>query len=130
WDPGAKQPGVHRARADMHVVDVYAVDADDGGTAVDEPIGCFGGEIGMFAEIGLAAPVTIPAGVNKHCLPFDRAAVEGGSIDGKAILPRSANDEAGVIRERSELEFGEVGAVGVAVKRAVEVGAGVGDHVD
>src|SRR4029078_5260884 len=91
-----------------------------------KPVSGFGIEVGMLAEISVGAPIAVPPGVHQHRLARDLAAFEGVGADREAILPRAADDDARHVGERSELELGQVGAIGVTVERAVEIGAGVG----
>ena len=63
---------MHRPRADVHVVDVAAVDADQRGAVLDQPVGRVRGQERMLAEIGVGAPVPVPAGVDQHRLAARR----------------------------------------------------------
>ena len=80
-DVGAEQPGVHRPRPHMHIVDIAAVDPDQHRAVLGQPIGGGGGQVGMLAEISVAAPMAVPAGVDEHRFAPNFAPVEsGGSI--------------------------------------------------
>src|SRR6185369_5739195 len=103
---------------------------DHGGPVFKKPIGRFGGEVRMLAEISITLPVTVPSGVNEHGLARNIAALERGWADGKSLLPRLANDDTWNVGDRLEHEFGEIRAVRISVERTVEICAGVGDHVD
>ena len=84
----------------------------------------------MVAEIGVGPPMPVPAGVDQHRLALDVEALEARGVDREAVLPRLADDDPGQSRRAIEREAGKVLAIGIAVERAVEIGAGVGDHVD
>ncbi len=130
-DAGGEQFAMDGARAGEGVVDVVAVDADERRALCDEPLcGGGGGEEGVIVEIKVGALVTVPAGVDQHRLAANRKALEIGRVGGKALLERLAKNDRIKVGERLQRQRGKVVAVGIAVERAVDVGADIGDHVD
>ncbi len=78
--------------------------------------------------VALGAPVLRPTRVHEHCPSSD---VEPGELLLVDLLRSGRVDQhARDSGDASEVEAGQVVTVGEAVKRGVEVGAGVGHHVD
>ena len=99
------------------------------GAPFDEQLGgCLSEERVARVAVELGPPVLRPAGVHEDGAARDVLAVEERCVDflDAAGLDEDARDGGNA----GEVEAGEVVAVGEAVERSVEVGAGVGDHVD
>ena len=69
----------------------------------------------------------VPAGLDQHRLAGDVEALERVRIDRHRA---GADDEAGQRGKLSRSKRGEIGAVRIAMEGRVEIGAGIGDHVD
>ena len=110
------------------VVDIVAVDADQPGAALGEQPRRGFGEEGVALRIGVGAPVPVPAGVDQHRLAGDVEAFE--RVRRRPPAPRRGRRGRAATASCSSVEPGEIGAVGVAVEGRVEIGAGIGDHVD
>src|SRR5215510_7924492 len=84
----------------------------------------------MALEVALGSPVDVPAGVEEHGLAADVESGEGRRIDRTTRSARRADHDTRKVGQGLEREPREVATIRVAVKRAVEVRAGVRDHVD
>ena len=124
-----QQDRVDRPFAGAGVVDVDGIDAHHRCAAFDEQLGGTLSEVRVArVAVALGSPVLRPAGVHEHRPTGDVEPVEVLLAD---LLRTCRLDENTWDRgHASEVEAGEVVAVGEAVERSVEVGAGVGDHVD
>src|SRR5205807_2270293 len=112
------------------VVDVQRVDADQHGTGPGEPGGGLGGQVGVSLKIRVGPPVDVPAGGDQDRLAAHVQGAEGGGVDGPAAGERPAHRDGVEVGQLFEGQLRQVLAVGVAVEGRVEVGAGVGDHLD
>ena len=87
------------------------------------------GEVRVAAgAVGVRAPVAVPAGAHDD----GGAAQRPGPANASAPMagPAASTTTPGTPATASSGRSAEVAAVGEAVERRVEVGAGVGDHVD
>jgi len=84
----------------------------------------------MAFEILIRAPVRSPAGVNQDCLASQLNAFKGGFINSSLALALCSYNFAIQIRERRQFKLGQILASLISMKRTVEIGAGVGDHLD
>src|SRR5690606_1984237 len=78
-------------------------------------------------SVVLSAPVTVPAGGEQDGLTFEADAVQCLDPD---LLFGHRETQTRQVRYELQREVGEVEAVGVPVKRRVQVGPGIGNHVD
>ena len=102
-------------------VDVHRVDADQGNAGLDEPIGRLLRQVRVRGvAVGVGPPVPIPPGREQDGAP-------GHVLVGQV---RPFDHQPGNVHHPGQVEPAEVMAVGVPVERRVEVGAGVGHHVD
>src|SRR5690348_14733097 len=81
----------------------------------------------IAARVFVSTPVLVPACVDQHGLVAHVDSVENTSID---LLIFAMHDNAIEVRDRIEIEAGEILATRVAVERTVEIRAGVRDHLD
>src|SRR4051794_28544824 len=84
----------------------------------------------MAFEILIRAPVHVPTGMDEESFAAQRAEIDFEGLNRAARALCLAGDDAIEIRQRLELKLGQVFAVCVTVKRAVEIRAGIRDHVD
>ncbi len=128
---GAEQARVHRPRADMHIVDIVAVDADQRRAMLGQPVAPRrrSETDGRRNRRRSANAGPSRCGPAPPCRATSRPSKSAASIARPCSI-RPADDDPGQVRQRFEPQAGEILAVGVAVERAVEIGAGVGDHVD
>ena len=119
-----------RARARVSSILWLSIPTSTRAAIDQQPRGRLGQE-GMVVEIGVRPPVPVPAGVRPAppCRATSSPSKRVG-VDRQALFERLANDQPGKAGELLQREPGKVRAVGVAVERRVEIGAGVGDHVD
>ena len=85
----------------------------------------------MVVEVGVGAPVRGPSrcGPAPPCPRTSSPSKSAASV-ARPSRERLADDDRVEVGERFQWQFGQIGAVGIAVERAVDIGAGVGDHVD
>ena len=126
----AEQQAVDRPRPCSRIVDIVAVDPDERRPALDQRSrGGFGQEW-MVVEISVGPPIAVPAGVNQHGLCPNVQTGERVRIDRQPIFERPPDDQPFKVGQRFQRQLGQILAIGVAMERAVDIGAGVGDHVD
>src|SRR5690606_29006142 len=129
-DAGGQQDAVHGARSAGDVVDVQGVDAHQRRAAVAQVNGGGLGQEGVAVEIGVRAPVGVPAGVDQHGAAGDLDGLEQLGPQRAAGPVRGADDHAGQVGDAVQADVGQILAAAQAVGGRVDVGAGVGDHVD
>ena len=129
-DVVAQQDGVHRAASVRGVVDVERVDADEGGAGVAEQEGGAFGQKRMVLEVGGRSPMLRPAGVHQHRLARHVTAPERRLAHGLPPADLHPNDDSVESGYRRKRQLRQVFPLGIAVKRRVDVGARVGDHLD
>ena len=130
-DLALEQQRVHRpVAARRRRVDVDRVDADQDRAVVGQPGGGVGRQERVLrGAVLLGAEVRVPAGADQHRGARDVEPVERG----EARPPRSPGPVDDDGRQEGALLEGqpaEVVAVAVPVAGGVEVGPGVGDHLD
>ena len=64
------------------VVDVQGVDPDEGRARLDQEARRLGGQEGVALEVGVGAPVAVPAGADEHRLAADVVGDELVMLDG------------------------------------------------
>jgi hypothetical protein len=87
-------------------------------------------QIRMSIEVRVRPPVPIPTRVKEHGASADLARGQGNGVDRRSGRRIDAHDVALQVGDRFERQLGEVLAVLVAMEGTVDVGAGVGDHLD
>ena len=130
-DFGAEQLGVNRPRADAHVVDVVAVDPDQR-RAIARPASRPLRRSGTDARRNShrvrqwrSQPVWTSTALPRTSRPSNASAsiAMPFSHGRRTTMPgKSASD--------GKRQVGEVGALGIAMERRIEIGAGIRDHVD
>ena len=129
-DARPEQGGVHRALAGAGVVDVHRVDADDRRAGGDEPLD------GVHPDVRVRRrrrSRRSPSGGPSRCGTARPARPRRRRRAGRRRppgAPVASTSDARHADDAGEVEPGQVVAVGEAVERRVEVGAGVGHHVD
>src|SRR5688572_23586794 len=109
-------------------VDVVRIDADDCRAAFREITRGAGSEKRMLAvPVCFGAPVCVPARMKQHRPVFYVNALEHFVADGARGTPY---DDALDVRDRLQIELGQVFAARVTVERTVEIRSGVRHHVD
>ena len=100
------------------------------GAGLGEELGGVRGQERVALEILVGSPVRSQPVWTSTALPRTSSPSKASRVDGPAGRRVDADDERREVRELLQRQFGEVLAVGEAVERRVEVGAGVGDHLD
>lgn len=126
----AEQDRVDRPGARAGVVDIVAVDADQPRAARHQRLRGGGGQVRVIIEIGVGAPMLVPAGVEQHRLAPHIEPDEIRCVDGEPFAVRRADDQSFEADQPFQPDPGEIVAVRVAMEGHVQVGAGVGHHVD
>src|SRR5262249_22506714 len=125
----AQQGRVNGTSTIANVVDVVTVDPDQGNPRGGEVRRGRARDEGVALEVAVGAPGPRPAGADQHRLAAQvQAAQVGGGERRLAVGER--DDEPLQVGERLQGQFRQVLAGGEAVEGAVEVGAGVGHHLD
>src|ERR1700754_1700421 len=83
----------------------------------------------MAFEIGVRAPVTVPARLPQHGLAGDIGRGEDVPVDGRAVHAFHANDLARDVGDAVQRPAREIVPVAIAMERRIDIGAGVRDHV-
>src|SRR5262245_31539675 len=104
----AEQLRVHWPRANMHIVDVAAVDADQRRAMFSQPVRSSRSHVRVIAKISVGPPMAVPAGVDEHRLAGDIAAFEVQWFEGQAVFPWSPDDDSRQVRERRKRQVGGV----------------------
>src|ERR1043166_3681889 len=78
--------------------------------------------------VGVAAPTRVPSGVKEHGLSLQLQTLKHAFGDAALWRINLPDHQAIEICERIQIKAGEVFAVSVAVKRAVKIGSGIGNH--
>ena len=129
-DPSAKDHGVGRTCRVSERVDVQGIDADQRRADVDQvPRGRLRQER-VVREVGLRAPMGVPARRDERRPPGDAQALERLGTDGLLGSTATVQENAVEIRYPLQLEPGEVGPPGEPVGRHVQVRPRVRDQVD
>src|SRR3546814_8690633 len=84
----------------------------------------------MGFGLGLGSPSLGPAGGEQYRLAAHIETCNVMGVDGEALPVRLADHNAVQRGERGQLQAGQVDPFRVAMERAVEIGAGIGYHVD
>ena len=111
-------------------IDVKRIDADEGDAGVDELLGERTSEVRMVFEIAVGPPVRVPPGMEKESFAAQGCKIERQTIDRALATIVEPNDNAVEVRERFEFELRKIIALGVAMKRRIEIGSGIRDHFD
>jgi hypothetical protein len=74
--------------------------------------------------------VNVPAGLDQHRLAIDLRALECLAADRPAGTGGDTDHNRIEVGQRLEGELSQVFPIGIAVKRSVQIGAGVGYHLD
>ncbi len=100
------------------------------GPGLYEPVSGALGEMRMSFEVRVRPPMLVPSRLEEHRPSANVARAERHFIDGRPARRVDAHDETFKIRNRLEWKLGQVLSVLVAMKWAVDIGAGVADHLD
>ena len=121
-DASGEKAGVGRAfAAALGVVDIEAVDADEGDALRNEVVHPIRRQKWRTRHIGRLAEVAVPTGVQQHRLARDVTVPEHRRRDAPLERVVEVKDLGRLVNKSLEREAGEVGCAPVAVKRAVEV---------
>jgi hypothetical protein len=90
---GREQSRVHRPRPNPGVVDIMAVDADQGRALANQIVGRGGGQEAMVMIISVAAPVPVPPSRDEDGMTPNVEALECADIDAGLSFPRLADDD-------------------------------------
>lgn len=120
---------MHRAFPGIGAVDVKRIDPDEGHAGRDQ----FGGEsrreIRVTFEILIGPPIRIPTGMKKHGLSA-QISDHARLVDGALVARDSAHDHAIEVGQTLQLELGKIATIRITMEGAVDVGAGVGHHLN
>src|SRR5436190_9502215 len=111
------------------VINVKRVNADERGTSVAQPLRGRAREKRMPFEILVCPPMLVPACSNDYSFSTNLSLCEEFFPDG-SLPGRYAHDHRVEVCELFQWQLRQVQAVGVAMKRRVNVRSGVGDHLD
>jgi hypothetical protein len=130
-DARPEQDRVRRAlAAALQVIEVDRVDADQAGAVLGQPASARFGQVGGFGGVVGAAPGSIASGVQQDRPPRHVQRGQRAGIDGAGAGAGDASQDGRQLGAGLQRQGGQIGSVRVAVKRAVQVGAGVADHAD
>ena len=121
---------MHGARRIAGVVDVRRVDANQNRARLHEVLRRVLGQERVAFEVAVRAPVGVPAGAHENRLAANVAAGECLATDAPALREIGVDDQPFHVGQPIQGKLAQILAVGIAVKGRIEVGAGVGDHVD
>ncbi len=100
------------------------------GSGIDEPRRGGGGQERVVAEVGLRAPMLVPAGGDEHGSTADIDAFEGLRPDGSLRRATAVDEDALEVDDALQGQVGQVLAAGKSMRRRVDVGPGVRDEID
>ena len=130
-DARGEERRVHRPRAVLGVVDVQRVDADEAtprAAPARAPAPRRG--TGCPSAVARRAEVARPAGAEQHRAAAQRRAAAAPRVRCDARPPARRRPRPADRRASRGARPARSGAVGEAVGRRIDVGAGVGDHLD
>ena len=127
----AEQLRMHGPRPNPRIVDIVAVDPDQRRAMFGQPFGRVRGQERMVLAVAISPPMTVPAGVHQHGLPARRPGRRTPPASTAMSLSHGCRTTTpGRSASEFERQVGKILAVGIAMERRVQIGAGVRDHVD
>ena len=121
---------MHRPRPAPGVVDVHRVDADQGNTAIAQVDRRILGQVGMAIGVRGRRPVGVPTRMHQHGTTAQLAVAKERGVDRVDVAMVGADHDAVEIGERCGLDLRQVVAVRISMEGAIQVGTGVGHHLD
>ncbi len=125
---GSEQNGMHRPLSALGGIDVQTVDADTRNSRLDETLGRRCGQRRMILQIGRLGEVHSVTGLDEH-----RGARSTREVDARKVDRPSLSSNDFVTRNAchpGQIKAGEIVAIGIPMKRDIEIRARIRTHRD
>src|SRR6266571_6333600 len=112
------------------IIDVHGVDADQFDATLYKIVSGIFSQVWVVVEVLVSIPVGVPAGMHQYSSPSQFLAAEEVSVHCNCLFVLSTNNDAIQVCKPFHTYFREVLPALVAMKWAIEIGAGIGHHFD
>jgi len=123
-----------RAPQVLHIIDVIGIDAYQRDSGVSQKPGRIFGQKRMSLKILRRVPAPGPSRLDQHGFAREilgaRETRDIDRLDIDRLLVQGRHLDGGEVCQFRQLEFRQIFAIGVAVKGRVEIGSGIGNHLD